>query len=319
MATPYSMLIKAAQRDLRDNIRDLAKVHNLTLADLARTAEMKYALLTQALAGNRWFAEDEVAALANALEVAVDELMGQSVFKADARGSQFDRPHPARAGADIGTGNGRAICCGCGTFRRFTFADVDYLGTNVADLAADPLGRRSITNLKCRTCGHVTLHAELRQDRQRDIAEEVMYGPTKEQEAAQKRDRLVTRLSEFNVDVHFRHRGRRSRAEGYGAMFEYDDSKSQWRIEISPALPTPTQLRLLEFAWKKISTADFDDCSDWDPREGTVIKPAESDWDAAVEALIEDIKRSLPVDQQKLRLEVADEVALDAARSEVDR
>lgn len=319
MATSYSTLVRGAQLDLRDNIRDLAKINAWTLADLAREADMKYGLLTQGLSGNRWFTEPEVTALANVLEVAVDELMGESVFKADARGSKFDKPHPARGGVDVGTGYGRALCCECGTFRRFGTGDVDYLKTNVSDGAPDPLGRRMVTTLRCRTCDRATLHAELRHaGEHQDHAEALMYGPTKEQEAIERRDALIVRLAGFNVDVDFRPRRReKHRAEGYLSCYSFDEAKTRWRIEIDPNAPARVQSVALLAAWTAISTDNHN--VDWDPRKGVMSSVADTAWEVAVDDLIEDIRSAMPVELQRMRVEIADEVALDNASAEVDR
>ena len=319
MATSYGVLVKGAQMDLRDNIRELTKRMGWTLAQLARETDIKYGILTQGLSGLRWFTEDEVAALAAVLEVAVDELMGESVFKAEARGSKFDRPHRLHAGADVGTGTGRALCCECGTFRRFGTGDVDYTATNVHDGSDDPLGRRMVTTLKCRTCEKPTLHAELRPEGEhRDTAEVESKAPTREQEATAERNEFIERLTGFNVDIHFRNRGKKSREKGYAARYEYDESKSRWRIEVSPSLPARMQTDCLRWAWKNISTGIHN--VDWDPKDGVIFAVTDTGWANAVDELIEDLRRALPIEQQKMRLAVSDEITAAAfSAEEVDQ
>ncbi|WGY04334.1 helix-turn-helix transcriptional regulator [Nocardioides sp. QY071] len=313
MATPYYQIIRPAQAELRANIRQMAAARGWTLTDLARRADASYSKLTQGLGANRWFDDGEVDALADALEVSFDELMGTSVLKADARGSVYDKPHPRRVGQDVGAGNGRALCCECGTFRRFTVAEEVHDGRGVMDLDdGDVLGRRMVTTLPCRYCGRETLHAQLRTDTHRDISEEKQAGPTREQEALQRRDALIARLAGFNVDVHFRSRRKeKERADGYVSCYSFDESKDRWRIEIDPNTPARIQSVALLKAWTAISTDNHK--VDWDPKKGVVFGPSDGTWEVAVEDLIQDIRRAMPSELQRLRLAIVDEITTGEA------
>lgn len=308
MATNYGVLVRPAQMDLRDNIRDLAKRNGWTFVTLARNAGMKYAHLTQAMSANRWFTEDEVTDLADALEVAVDELMGESVFKTASRGSKFDLPRPWEIKEDVGSGAGRALCCECGTFRRYTVAEIDPR-THIHH-GTDPAGRRMVADLKCRTCDRITRHAEIRggTGAAASYDEEEMRAPTREQEAMARRDSLVQRLAGFNVDVHFRARRKeKERAEGYTTCYSFDESKDRWRVEIDPNAPARVQSVALLSAWRAIAMDDHN--VDWDPRKGVVSAQNEAVWEAAVDDLVADIARFLPLERQRLRVSVTDEVA----------
>lgn len=307
MATAYGILLQPAQAELRANIRQMAKDRGWKLADLAREAQVGYSPLTQGLGANRWFTEDDVDDLADAFKVSSGELLGASVFKDAARGSIFDKPHPRHVGEDVGTGHGRALCCECGTFRRYTVAEPVRGGKNVWDGSDDPLGRRMIVTLRCRTCEKDTTHAELRRGEHRDHAEEVDRAPTREQESIAKRDALIARLAEFNVDVHLRPRPEPRRSEGWATRYEYDESKSQWRIEVDPHLPARLQVDELQSAWRSIATGEHGKI-DWDPREGVLLMPSEGMWERAADDLIKDICRALPMERQRLRLDVVDEI-----------
>ncbi|WP_141007046.1 helix-turn-helix domain-containing protein [Nocardioides humi] len=287
----------------------MAKDRGWTLTETAKAAGISYSKLTQGMSANRWFLEDEVASLAAALEVSVDELMGESLFKATARGSKFDKPRPRTVGEDVGTGRGRALCCECGTFRRFTVAEEVYDGKHVMDVSDDPLGRRMLTTVPCRNCGKDTTHAVLRTDKHRDVAEEWMAEPTREQQAVADRDRLIRRIAEFGVDVHFRTRRPKDRSRGFLMKYEFDESKDRWRIEIDPNAPGRVQHLALVDAWHRIATDQHGDDVDWDPRDGVVSTGKGALWSVAVEELVVDIRRALPMEGQKMRLTAIDGMA----------
>lgn len=302
-------LCQAAQADLRQNIRQMAADRAWTFARIARATGIRYQHLNQALNAKRWFLPDEVSSIAAEFEISEDELLGNSLYKDDAPGSDFDKPTYREKQANVGTGNGRALCCDCGTLRRFGDADVDPTGPRIYDLDEDMAGRRLVVTLPCRICDRSTVHAELRSGASRDIAEEVTAAPTREQEAIARRDALIQRLAGFGVDVHFRSRRREEeRAEGYTTCYSFDESKDRWRIEIDPNTPGRVQSVGLLAAWQAIAMDKHEGVT-WDPRKGVVSATTDRIWEAATEDLVADIQRSLPVEQQRLRVALADEIA----------
>jgi len=315
-ATPFYRLMKPAQAELRANIRQMAADRGWKLADLARKAPIKYGPLTQGLGAYRWFVEDEVDRIAAAFEVSADELMGDSVFKEEARGSEFDLPVPADERVKVNLGHGRALCCTCGLLRRFRRDELGR-GREVLDFGDDPVGHRMVLQLNCEICGRETTHAELNAPNEyRDIAEERQAEPSREQKAIQRRDALISRLAGFNVDVHFRSRPEKDRARSYVTGYSFDESKDRWRIEIDPNAPGRLQSVALLQAWTAISSNEHG--VDWDPKKGVVLQATDATWDVVVNDMLADIERALPVEQQRLRLHVVDEV-MSAGDAEVSQ
>lgn len=308
MATSYA-LRRAAQAELRDNIRQAARNQGWTLTQAAKEAGVSYSKLTQGLAAARWFLRDEVDALATAFEMSATELMGGSVFKDDAPGSRFDGPTNAQRLAEVGTGKGRALCCECGVMRRFNVAEVDYQ-RQVSDSEyanRDLTGRRMVVPLHCRICGRETNHAELRTDPgHRDYAEALDHSPDREALAQHQLQQMIDRLAEFNVDVHYRRYRAKTRHGGYASGVNYDKAKSRWHIDVDANAPTRLKVILVQECWKKVAMNDFGDI-DWDPKQSGVIYSSTSHaWEIVTEDLIADITRYMAVERNKLFIEARD-------------
>lgn len=315
-ATPYGLLIKPAQADLRQNLRQLAADTGWTIAALCREADLSYSKVMQALSCYRWFLREEVTALAAAFEISRDELMGDSVFKEQARDSEFDKPMPWEVEVGVSFGTGRALCCTCGALRRFRRDEVGD-GRRVLDLEDDPTGHRMVLQLKCGICDRETTHAELRADvEHRDVAEQRQAEPTREQAARQKLDALVRRLAQFNVDIHFLPLGWWGQKKEYGLRYEFDESKGQWRVDVDSNYPIRLQLLLLQGTWDDHIAPNKH--GGLDPVDGVWIGPSAVGWGSAVDDGVADFERAVPVERQKMRLAVVDEV-VSADAGEVSR
>jgi hypothetical protein len=206
----------------------------------------------------------------------------------------------------------RALCCHCGALRTCRADRKGYEpdeGDNSRTAA-----RRCIIRLKCETCGQVTQHAVLRLDEDRDAAELFSRIPTEGEVARRDLDQLIDRLAGFSVDVHF-HAGWKPQhddrddwnGEPYPLRYEWDTSKSRWRIDLDPAAPASVLLHLLTTTWKSIAEDDFD--HEWDSRTTpTIMRAGESTWADAADDLVIDLRRFMTMERERLVLDVRAEL-----------
>ncbi|MCD4525250.1 helix-turn-helix domain-containing protein [Nocardioides sp. cx-173] len=314
------------QEELRANLRAAIKEAGLTQSGAAAAAGVTYTHLTGGLKGDNWLKREAVEALAKVLGTGSADLMGGSIFKEQRdRYAAFDRaPDSVLAWrqeqeaaqtqrlADLAEGRTRALCCECGALRTCTTRGLYPTPENSSP---GPHGR-FIRTLHCSSCDAQTVHAILRADEDRDCAEKWDAAPTASDLGRKELDELIQRVTSFGVDIHLRPRGKKQRAQEYACLYEYDESKSQWRIEVDPNIPVRAQIELLDYAWRSIAMNDFGDVQ-WNPKQdGTVLKPSDSGWAQATDDLMSDLSRFLTLERRRLVQHVQDQVA--AANSDRD-
>lgn len=297
------------QQDIRDNLTTLLADAGMTRAALCREADVPYGRLTAAMASNGWFYEADVEAIANVLDVSLDELRGGSLWRDQHdRYVEFDhRPGTdpnARTDDELEADNlARAICCECGTLR---IVRAGFVGRAASLFRNDPGQPRLVERTTCKTCDAETKHAVLNNAEDRNADEDQNHQPNAAVRARLELAELVDRLAGFNVDVHFRSCGKKRREEGYVWSYKYDESKSRWRIEIDPNLPPRAQVLCINRLWSQIAVDEFDGI-DWDPRETGVMGCAGSGtWESATDDLLDDIQRHLHVEKARLAQHVRD-------------
>lgn len=310
------------QAQLRENLRAAIKQAGRTQSSVAAAAGVKYTHLAGGLNGNNWMTRDAVAALARELEVSVDELMGTSIFKDQTdRFAEFDdtKQRLARRAAEvaaeqkarcgeIAAGKTRALCCTCGSLRTIPTKGIYAMDSEGESWGFSDRrgGGRYLRTMKCFTCGEQTRHAILRADDNRDVAEQWDQAPTLLSLARAELAAELERLAGFNVEVTFRQQRRKNRTKGFAVAYDYDEAKSQWRIEIDPNLPPRAQVRLLKSTWDKIARNEFD--VDWDPRDGVIVAPSDTCWEAVTDDLMQDMTRFLSVERRKLVQQARDDI-----------
>jgi hypothetical protein len=300
------------QRELRDNIRTIVKDRGLKYRAIAEVLDLPVTKVNNMFHG-QWWSREQVEAVAEFLEIEADEIIGESIFQdqvaainakeraeedarhraliASAREKMQEEAENERAERQDSQ---RALCCKCGALR---LVRKGYGRNPVSDLS-DPYinerGRgRTTVDLKCKHCNEITRHAVLRDgDAHADRAEH--REPTAEQKARTDRDRLVERLTGFNIDVTYRALGRPKYRAQHGTpvvALEYDESKSQWRIELNPDVTPSVQLPVLQRAWDVVASDDQDFWEgDLSPETGCWMFPRASDWDGAIDGLIDEIQ-----------------------------
>lgn len=311
------------QRELRNNLRTALKEAGLTQSAAARQAGVGEARVTNGLGttNTNWLSRETVTALADLLEISVDELVGDSIFvdqrdqrerfhyrppefdALDRRDAERAAKKKAERESRAAKGSTRALCCECGALRtcsakRYRVERLDLHG-----------GRRYMEKLKCSTCDEVTMHAVLIGKGDRDKAEELDRQPTRYALALRERDQLIERLREFNVKVTFRP-GRTSK-ESDLFLFNYygfNSNTMQWEIYLDENLPPRAQVQMLAYDWERISSGDRRDI-DWDPREGVWTDARDSDWDKAADDLVADIDRFLSIERERMVFDIRDELA----------
>lgn len=297
-------ILMNGQRDLRANIRSAIGALGITQRRAAELAEMKYSALVQGLAGNRWLARPEVERLAAVLDADCTSLMGESIFKEAATINEFDyRPPEFGGSAPIDTSEPldprrrRALCCECGTLR--ICADRSEIRDNVRKD-----GRRMLGHLECVTCNEITRHALLRDHdgEYAHAAEEVDHRPSRSRQAARELATLVRRVESFNVDVHIVREATSKKA----IYYEYDESKSRWRIELNDVAPSEMLLTGLSHCWRSIATGEWGEHVTWDPAEGTAWSIRDGGWSTVTDNLIEDIQRFGPVERRRMAMDITD-------------
>jgi hypothetical protein len=317
-----------AQKTLRENIRTALADRGLKYRALAEVLDMPVAHVGNRMSA-QWWHRHEVEALATFSDMGRDELLGDSLYKGDPeirrrRIAELDAAREQRvaekkAASEARRHSFRALCCDCGSLNLVDTRDMTdaWLGDN----SHEALKGRWVGTYACGQCGKETRHAVLKNTAARDDLEDVLRKKTAEQKAREKVTALVTRLVGFNIDVHYRSLGKRKYRMKNGTpvgSVEYDESKSQWRVELNHEVPAIAQLPVLEEIWRVIST---DDQEWWSDIEGgreagawVFDGPGVSSWPAVADALVEEIGRALDVEHTKLILE-----ARDAIDSEVER
>lgn len=307
------------QAEMRTNVRAALRMHEQTQGQVAAAAGVPINRLRGFLSGNTWLPPEDLSALAGALRVAPRVLIGGSIFKHEtARYPEFHfRPvsgqegRPPSSSRKVPRSGRRALCCQCGALRCTRSRNMQTL-----DCAPDSSGCRYTAVLACKQCGEDTVHAVLRDtgDNHRDIAEQYSAYELSAVKCTRDRDALIARLRGFGIHVEYRSLAA-ERAAGKGGQgyretviaYEYDESKSQWRIEIDPVAAAKLQVYGLQSAWKRISTDDFDR-DRLDPANGVVSLINDHGWSLVVEDLLEDIRNSLPLERRRLAAKLRDEV-----------
>jgi hypothetical protein len=274
------------QHELRENLRVAIRTAGMTQVEAARRSGVKYSRLTAGLRGSVWLRRDDVGAICDSLGTTVEAILGNSIFKGDPRSTAFDHRPPdhvlhrnARASArrmDVRVSE-RAICCQCGGLSQVADRALPAFVPDGPDSVGMHRGRRLLASLECQTCRARTTHALMRLGGT-DPSELDNRTPTQEEVARHERDALIRRLAEFNVEVHFRSRRRKNRADGYLCKYEYDESKSIWRIEIDPNAPARVQVSALSDCWRAISEDDHGPDVDWNPRDGVIATASSDAW-----------------------------------------
>jgi hypothetical protein len=329
--TPYR-----AQKTLRENIRTALADRGLKYRALAEVLDLPVAHV-----GNRmnaqWWHRHEVEAVAAFFDMGHDELLGDSLYKGDPeirrrRMAELDEARRERrerkaaqeaerkAAAEARRHSARALCCDCGSLNLVDTRDMTdaWLGGS----ARQALQGRWVGTHSCGQCGKETRHAVLKDAATADGLEDVLRKKTAEQEAREKVTALVTRLVGFNIDVHYRSLGKRKYRMKNGTPIggvEYDESKSQWRVELNHEVPAIAQLPVLEEMWRVIST---DDQEWWSDIEGgrtagawVFGAPGQVEvWSAVADALVDEIGRALDVEHTKLILETRDAIDTEVER-----
>ncbi|WP_166390266.1 helix-turn-helix domain-containing protein [Nocardioides ochotonae] len=315
------------QAEMRDIINTAIAEAGLNMSALSRETGIKYSRLYGGLRGKAWLHRRDVDAIANFLNIDVEDLIGGSIFKGDPRQSEFDYwPGPSRRvepidvdGTDLPERRTRALCCGCGSLAVVPhWADAEDTwethGHSTAGFDGKdhehPFGSRGrlTRELRCDRCRRTTTHALLARHRARDAAEQYDHAPTMEEFARKDRDALVGRLAEFGVTVTFKPQRKKLRTKGYAIKYWFDTGESRWRIDVDPNLPTRLQVTQVEGAWKSISTGDHGDI-DWDPRDGVIRAPGDHGWDTATAELLTDVDRFLEVEKRRLAQHIRDGIA----------
>lgn len=294
------------QQEMRDNLAAMLADAGMTRAALCREAGLPYSRLTAAMSSHGWFYEADVEAIANVLDVSVDEIRGDSLWRDQRdRYIEFDhRPgsNPAEQTDDELDARhlARGLCCICGTLRILHATWDNWL---------DDAGQtRHVRTATCRTCDAETKHAVLNNGDDRNADEEEDRRPTRADIARRDLQAFIDRVAEFGVDVHYDTCVRSLREKGYAATCEYDESKSRWRFEVDPNLPPRAQLKLLEYVWSRVAVGSFEN-SDLNPRDGIAITPFNDMWSSAIDDLVDDIKRHLHVEKARLAQHVRDHLA----------
>lgn len=310
---------REAQAKLRDRVRSLLAEQGMRHRDLAEVLGLAQTALSQRMTGNQWFSDSEIAATAAYLSVDVPDLMAGSYRRQDAHQGWVNREAERAKAADAKRRSPRALCCQCGTLRLIPIEKYRTLdGGSLRSLKG-----RYVGGFYCESCAVETPHAVLRDmSSSPDELEQMMTKPTPQQIAAVDRDRLMTRLTEFNVDVRYRRMASRKQRIKDGTPivgFEFDASKSQWRIEINPDAPASIQLEMLTRAWEVISTdeEDYWNNGNLGTREEGAWTYAKDDWWASAATDLEnEIARATVTEKLKLIVAAQDDIASSRGRAD---
>lgn len=305
---------REAQAELRDHVRAALSEQGLRHRDLADVLGLAQAPMSQRMIGNQWFSESEVAATAAYLSKSLDDLMAGSYYRKDAHQAWLNAEAERTAKERAKRQSPRALCCECATLRIIPVAEYrDLDGGSLRSMKG-----RYVGSFYCEHCGTETKHAVLRDlSANPDELESMLAEPTAEQVAAKERDQLINRLVGFNVDVRYRRLGTRKYRIEHGVPivgFEYDDSKSQWRIEVNPDAPPSIQVTKIKRAWEVISTDEDGYWNDGDlgsAEEGAWLLANDRAWESVASHLETEIVRATATEKLKLVVEIQDNIASD--------
>jgi predicted XRE-type DNA-binding protein len=323
---------KATQNELRANLRTIMADRGLKHRDLAEVLGIRTTHVSNRLSA-QWFSRDEVQTLADHFDMSVDELMGGSFFKEDARRHNLERSAEIRrehyekvraereareqaeeAARHIRARSSRALCCRCGALQMIDTTTCGHLKAGTLRAVGAPESKgRWVGRALCPHCGVETDHAVLRDNANNaDELEANLRKPTAQQVATATRDSLVARLVGFNIDVRYRRFGRRKFHLKDGVPIisvGYDASKSQWRIEIQRDVPASIQLDQLQNVWEAISTDD----KEWwtsdgvSPERGAWVFASDRQWAEVSDDLVDEITSRIGAERELLARDMSDE------------
>lgn len=317
MKTNTGSVRRNGQAELRQNLSDAIEASGLSRAAISRESGVPYGRLSNVVAGLGWATREDMDKVCAVLEISVDEIKGDSLWKTDFdRYVEFDY-YPWQQPTTVDDPDEtlrerrktRAICCDCGALR--------IAGAAWTNFTFDKPGEVRLTDmLSCRWCDRETRHALLNLDDNRNSDEEQNKAPTREQEAREELNDLVVWLRSFNVHVQSRDYEPAERNDGtvqiVSVRCRWDDVAHRWLVGVNSNLPARAQVACIKHLWED-RLAAFD--LDHEQRYRWWV--ADGAWAHVMRDVDDDLARLLSVGRPTLALEAREAIASET--SEVQR